>query len=164
MLVLGVDPGTRSMGYGLINAKDHKSLKPIVYGAWRPRASLPLYKRLGFIQSALKTFIHEQSPDVIVLEKSFCGKNVRASMSLGEARGTVLSLAGQFDLELVEYAPTSVKSAVSGVGRATKEQVQKMVKLFLGINDLFKTDDESDALALAITYVQKELIRKCILT
>ena len=154
--VLGVDPGTRSMGYGLIDCFSYQERTPVCYGAWRPDVRLPLFRRLGIIQKSLEELIRSYSPQVLVLEKSFCGPNVKTAISIGEARGLVLSLAGRYDLDLKEYSPTSVKMAIVGTGRATKEQVQKMVSMLLGGNRSFETDDESDALALAVSYVQRE--------
>ncbi len=161
MRILGVDPGTRSMGYGLIDVLDRRQLRSVCYGAWRPGAKLLLYQRLGCIQQQLEAFLQEHRPDVVVLEKSFSGNNIKTAINIGEARGVVLSMTGRFDIELMEYTPTSVKNAIVGAGRAGKEQVQKMVGMLLGVHDTFETDDESDALALAITYVQREGHKIC---
>lgn len=156
MRIMGVDPGTRSMGYGVVDFWDKRDIRPVCFGAWRPKAALPLYQRLGWIQRHLEQLIIDLQPEVVVLEKSFCGDNVKTAISIGEARGVVLSLAGRYQLELMEYSPTSVKNAIVGAGRAQKEQVQKMVAMLLGLFDGFATDDESDALALALTYIQRE--------
>jgi crossover junction endodeoxyribonuclease RuvC len=153
--ILGIDPGTRSMGYGLIETKGSRTTRAVAYGALRPGMKKPLYQRLGIIAQDLEIIIRKHEPHVLVLEQSFCGKSARTAIAIGEARGIVLSLAGRYELILEQYTATSVKSAIVGAGRAGKEQVQKMVQMILGLKEDFETDDESDALALALAYVQR---------
>lgn len=153
MIIMGVDPGTRSLGVALLDLDKGQNVRSLHYEAIQSPASKPLYQRLGHISNSLEELFSKFEPHVVVLEKSFFGVNMSTAIRMGEARGVVMSLAGRFLCDLMEFTPNSVKSAIVGHGHATKEQMQGMVKRLLGIRGDFATHDESDALALALCYV-----------
>ena len=150
MKILGIDPGTIKVGYGVIDVSTTKKLQLVAAGTITPCSKDVPYKRLGFILQKIEEIIINFKPDVIALEKSFFGKNVKSLISLGEARGIVLALAGKYNTEFAEFSPLSIKQSVVGSGSADKERVQKMVKMILNINSDIKYFDESDALAIAL--------------
>lgn len=155
MRILGIDPGSRITGYGCIEVKgsqlshiSHGTLKLTAPGA---KTVLPLEQRLVTLYEGLNTVIRKNQPDILVVEKVFFAKNASSALKLGHARGVVLLCGGLHDLEVVEYAPTEIKQALVGHGRAEKEQVAEMVQMFVGKRQ-FTTHDASDALAVAICH------------
>jgi len=151
--VIGVDPGTRITGYGIVR-KANNQLFLIEYGVIKPRASQPLSKRYSIIFDGLHNIIREFSPDVVAVESSFYLKNMSSAMKLSQVRGVVLLAASKSGLDIYEYAPRRVKQAVSGRGGATKQQVQKMVQSLLSLDVPPEPLDASDALAIAICHLQ----------
>ncbi len=149
MRVLGIDPGSRATGYGIV---DHHSgrLCRVAGGVIRTGAETPA-RRLARIYAALRELIGEFRPDQTALEAVFAHRNVRSALLLGQARGAALVACGQAGLEAAEYAPTQVKLAVVGYGSADKAQVQQMVRRLLGLEAPPATD-EADALAVAICH------------
>jgi len=154
MIVLGIDPGTIKLGYGIICVKNSK-FETLCSGTVATKANVKIHKRLGIILNKLSDIIKIYSPTVIALEKSFYHKNVRTTIALGEARGVVLSLAGKYNLNLKEFSPTSVKQSIGGSGRTDKDRLQKMVKLLLNFDKDFTDDNESDALAIALCCIYR---------
>lgn len=150
MKILGIDPGSIRCGYGLISAHAGKT-SYLTSGTLVPPSSKPLPERLKMIYAGLTDVIRASSPSVVVVEKIFYAKSIRAAMSLGYARAIALLAAASEDIPLHECSALEVKKAVVGYGKAEKEQVQKMVQLILNV----KTDlspDSADALALALCY------------
>lgn len=151
MLILGIDPGTAIMGYGLV-AQQGNRLKPLKYGAIRTEAALTLAARLLQLHQGLERLIQEYRPDAVAVEELFFNKNTRTALAVGQARGVILLVAEQAGLEIAEYTPLQVKQSVVGYGRAEKRQIQEMVKMLLCLNEIPKPDDAADALAIAICH------------
>ncbi len=147
--ILGIDPGIADTGFGVISMKNGK-LTCLDYGSIKTSAKLKLPERLQIINLELGKLIKKFRPDLIGIEELFFCKNVKTALVVGQARGVVVLTAKQNKVPAVEFTPLQVKQAVSTYGRASKEQVQKMVKLLLNLNQLPKPDDAADALAIAI--------------
>jgi len=148
-IILGVDPGIADTGYGVININGQK-LTCLDYGSIKTSAKLELAERLHIINLELTKLIKKYQPDLIGIEELFFCKNVKTALIVGQARGVIVLTAIQNGVPAVEFTPLQVKQAVSTYGRASKEQVQKMVKLLLNLKELPKPDDAADALAIAI--------------
>ncbi len=151
--VLGIDPGSRITGYGVVDKGKGGKLAHVCNGQMLLDPSAPLPERLLAISNALKGIIDEFKPDAMSIESIFFAKNVDSAIKLGEARGIPLLCAASSGLPVYEYAPRSVKQAVTGYGNATKEQVQKMVGMLLKTTGRLKSD-AADALAIAICHIQ----------
>jgi crossover junction endodeoxyribonuclease RuvC len=161
--VLGVDPGTAATGYGVVEVRTG-SLTSIAYGVipTSPRQAFPL--RLHVIHQALQTVIGQHRPECAVLEGLFFAKNVRTALQLGQARGAALLAVVEGGLEVFEYSPLEVKSAVTGFGRASKAQVQRMVASLLGLSSGLPPTDATDALALAICHIHGVALQQRVAT
>lgn len=165
MITLGIDPGTAIMGYGLVEsglpppapvvgrAPSGDDLRLVEYGALLTPANTPLVERLPMLYEGLVELIKEHKPDAVAIEELFFNKNVRTALSVGHARGVAILAAAHAGLSVAEYTPLQVKQAVVGYGRATKEQVQSMVKILLHMDHIPRPDDAADALAVAICHV-----------
>jgi len=149
VIVLGIDPGTAAMGYGIVESRSGR-LRMIDGGtfATKPDASLP--SRLLAIHAFLDELIALHKPDLLAVERLFFSRNVQTAFAVGQARGVVLLAAAQAEVPVREATPNEVKVAVTGSGRADKEQVGRMVAVCLGLPGAPKQDDTSDALAIAI--------------
>jgi len=151
MRVIGVDPGSRSCGYGILES-DSNGLRHIVSGAITPPPSHSLSKRLHLIYSSLNEVIEKFSPDLMSIEDMFFAKNANSAIKLGQARGVALLAAENSGIQIFEYSPTKVKLAVTGSGRAKKFEIMKMVSYILKIEE-FEKSDISDALAIALCHI-----------
>ena len=149
--ILGIDPGTRYCGYGVIERVATGRVRYIECGVLEPRRTGTLAARLGEISVGLVEIIRELQPDVVAVEGVFHGVNARSALQLGHSRGVALATAGAHDLSVFEYAPATVKRAVAGNGQATKDQVLAMVRALCGLKRAPK-HDASDALAVAICH------------
>jgi crossover junction endodeoxyribonuclease RuvC len=147
--VLGIDPGTAACGYGIVHKNDGR-LTATVHGCWRTAAGTRQDLRLKTIFDGVAALIAEHAPDAVALEESYVGADARIALSVGQARGAVLVACAAAGVEAAEYAPAHVKQAVCGYGRADKGQLQRMVKLVLGVDA--RSDHASDALAVAICH------------
>ena len=154
MKILGIDPGTRVVGYGLLDKKGNR-LNVVDYGIIKMPSSAPLSERLKGIYQGLQSLYKRLKPDTIVIEDIFYALDVRATIKIGEARGVVLLTAALHNLQIYEYTPAEVKKSVTGNGRADKSQVQKMVQQILGLKDLPSPYDASDALAIALCHIYR---------
>ncbi len=154
MRILGLDPGSRHTGFGLIDRQGSR-LKPIAQGRISLPGSSPLPERLVHLCRELRGVIERFEPEAAVLETLFRGVNPRSLIVLAQARGALLAALATADLEIHELTPAEIKSAVAGNGRADKQQVARMVRLILGLGDQRLTPDASDALAVAICYAQR---------
>ncbi|MGI6284496.1 crossover junction endodeoxyribonuclease RuvC [Neomoorella humiferrea] len=152
MLILGIDPGTAIMGYGLIEAGSGGALQAFAYGCIRTPAELKTSRRLVMIYDRLREIIKEHHPDIMAVEELFFNKNSRTAMAVGQARGVAILAAAHGAVPVAEYTPLEVKQAVTGYGRAPKEQVQRMVQTLLGLKNRPEPDDVADALAVAICH------------
>ena len=150
MKILGVDPGTLTCGYAILESDGHSS-RALDYGVVRSRdEALPV--RLKVIYEGLLVVIDRWEPDVAAVESAFFGKNARSALKIGEGRGVALLAAASRGLPVVEYAPAEVKKSVVGTGRAHKSQVQEMVRLILSLPELPEPEDAADALAIALCH------------
>ncbi len=158
MIVLGIDPGTATTGYGIIKYCGNK-LTPIDCGVILTQASLDMPTRLSIIHSKLQLIIDQYKPEHMAVEDLYFSKNTKTGLSVGHARGVVLLSGKENNLLIGEYTPLQVKQAVVGYGRAEKSQVQKMVTIILGLSETPKPDDAADALAIALTHAVSYKIR-----
>lgn len=151
MRILGIDPGTGILGFGVIDVRGAK--KTLVdAGVIRTPVKQADSERLITIYDELKEIITEHKPRVMVVEKLFFARNVTTAMSVSQARGIVLLLGKQMNMELAEFTPLQIKQSVTGYGKADKKQVQEMVRVMLNLKEVPKPDDCADALAAALTY------------
>lgn len=148
--MLGIDCGTECTGYGLVELNRHDQLKCINFGGIKISPQSPLPARLSAIFDELCRLILEHQPDRVAIEEVFYAVNVKSALKLGQVRGVAMLAASSHHLEVTEYAPLTIKSAVVGYGRAEKEQVQLMVARLLGLDEIPEPADAADALAIAI--------------
>ena len=151
MKVVGIDPGTAACGYGIVDESGGR-LRGIAHGCWSTSAREDVALRLKTIYDGVAGLIAEHAPDAVAIEESYVGADARIALSVGQARGAVLVAAALQGVECTEYAPARVKQAVCGYGRAEKAQVQRMVKVILGLQALPTPNHASDALAVAICH------------
>ena len=151
--VLGIDPGTAILGYGVVLVEEDQ-LRPLDYGVITTPASLPVASRLLLLFDGLRRVIDRANPSEVAVEQLFFARNVQSALAVGQARGVALLAAAQSSLPICEYTPLQVKQAVAGYGRATKEQVQKMVQVMLRLDEIPRPDDAADALAIAMCHAQ----------
>jgi crossover junction endodeoxyribonuclease RuvC len=149
--VIGIDPGTASCGYGIVHESDGR-LRAIDHGWWKTAAGERLELRLKTIFDGVAGLIAEHRPDAVALEESFVGADARTALSVGQARGAVMVAAASAGVACAEYAPARVKQAVCGYGRAEKQQIQKMVKAILSLDEAPTPTHAADALAVAICH------------
>lgn len=149
MRIMGIDPGTGIMGFGVIDAHKGKT-KMVDAGVIRTRPHQPLDERLVEIYDALTEIITETKPQIMAIEKLFFAQNVTTAMSVAHARGVAMLAGKQADLRITEYTPLQIKQTMTGYGKATKKQMQEMVRIQLGLTEVPKPDDCADALAAAI--------------
>ncbi|MCK4859389.1 MAG: crossover junction endodeoxyribonuclease RuvC [Candidatus Omnitrophica bacterium] len=155
MRILGIDPGTAITGFGIVEKKGSK-LRFIDCGIIKPKTGLTLAQKLRYIYQEISRIIKNGNLDIAVVEDIFFYKNFRSAVKIGEARSIAILAAANQDLEVKEYLPTEIKQSITGNGRASKVQVQNMVKRLLGFS---KTpfSDAADALAVAICYCHKSV-------
>lgn len=154
MLILGLDPGSLHTGYGLIE-KQGTRLRAVDWGRISIPRRLDLPRRLADLSISLEELLGRIAPDLAVLESPFHGMNSRSLIVLAQARGCLIACLARRGLDVVEYSPAEVKSAVAGNGRADKQQVARMVQLLLRLDGEPLADDTSDALAVAICCAQR---------
>ena len=154
MRILGIDPGTRVAGYGIVD-KVAGDLKAVTWGAIRVRPSEDISKRLLEIHQGLAKVIEEYRPDEVALEEAFFGRSAKAALRIGEGRGAATLSAALSGLPVSSYAPTVIKKAVVGIGSASKEQVQRMVQVILGLKEPPTPLDAADALGIAICHAHR---------
>ena len=152
-LILGLDPGTATTGYGLVNEDSGGGLQAIEYGTIQTPAGMPDSERLVIIYQRMREIILLHRPQGSAVEKLFFQKNVRTAITVSQARGVILVSLAEAGLDIGEYTPNEIKQAVTGYGSADKHQVQEMVRILLGLKEIPKPDDAADALAVAITHL-----------
>jgi crossover junction endodeoxyribonuclease RuvC len=151
MRILGIDPGTGILGFGVIDSTGQKA-KLVEAGVVRTPAHQPEQERLLTIFDSLQEIIKATKPHSVSVEKLFFARNVTTAMAVSQARGVVLLAAQQHGLLIAEYTPLQIKMSLTGYGKADKKQVQEMVRLLLNLRDIPKPDDCADALAAALTH------------
>lgn len=154
MRILGIDPGTIVVGYGVVEQVGSR-LRAVEYGVIRARRGAEVADRLGTIQIGIDAVLARVRPDIFVIERVFAGKSISSALRIGEGRGAALASASRAGVPVVEYTPAEVKKSVVGSGRAAKEQVQEMVRIILGMSELPQPHDAADALALAICHCNR---------
>lgn len=154
MKILGVDPGTVVMGYGVIESEDDKIVL-IDFGALVGPKHSPIGERLSYLYDKLLEVIQRHQPDAVAVEQPFLAKNVRSALAIGRAQAIALLAAAGRGIPTYEYTPTQVKQRVANYGASSKEQIQEMVKLQLGLPEVPQPNDAADALAVAICHVHE---------
>lgn len=154
MRILGIDPGSESTGYGIIES-DGSQLAAIHFGAIKTRTSLPFHERLLEIHRGLTEMLARENAEAMAIEEIFYATNVKSVLRLGQARGVALLVAAQQRLPVFEYSPLEIKSSVVGYGRAQKGQVQGMVRFLLSLPTVPTPADAADALAVAICHAHR---------
>jgi len=149
MIVLGIDPGTAATGFGVVERVGTR-LRAVEFGCLETGPAATQGERLVAIHAGIAELIERHQPALVAVERIFFSRNVQTAFSVGQARGVVLLAAAQSGLPIFEYTPNEVKMAVTGYGRASKDQVQRMVQTVLGLALLPTPDDAADALAVAI--------------
>jgi crossover junction endodeoxyribonuclease RuvC len=154
MKILGIDPGTRVMGYGVIDSQDD-NVALIDFGAVKVPERSPIGERLNLLYKELLKVIQSHRPDVVAVEQPFVSKNVKTAMAIGRAQAIALLAAASKGIPTYEYTPAQVKHRVTNYGASSKEQIQEMVRLQLGLDEVPQPNDAADALAVAICHVQE---------
>ncbi len=155
MKALGIDPGTATTGYGILE-NNGDDVQVVEYGCIKTSSTESSSDRLKKIYSSIKKIISKHKPKCIAVEKLFFGQNTKTAMSVGQARGVVILAASQAGLEIAEYTPLEVKMALTGYGRADKKQMQQMVMRLLKMKILPTPDDAADALAVALCHMNSD--------
>lgn len=151
MRIIGIDPGTAILGYGILDRQGHQ-FRLVEYGCIRTPANTRPAERLLTIYRSLDTLLETYRPDTMAVEEVFFGNNATNALSVGQARGVILLLGEMHGLSIGEYAPAQVKQGVTGYGKAEKVQIQEMVRLILNMKQVPRPDDAADALAVAICH------------
>lgn len=151
MIILGVDPGIAIVGYSIVECKGN-NFKAIDYGCITTDSDMLFPDRLKLVYDRLTEIIEKYNPDDLAIEELFFNKNVKTAIKVGQARGVEILAAVNQGLKAYEYTPLQIKQAVTGYGRADKNQVQEMVKMLLNLKEKPKPDDVADALAVAICH------------
>ena len=152
-LVLGIDPGTATIGYGFVRDTPDGGLEALDFGVITTPKEESTSARLALLYERINEVIKLHRPDSCAVEKLFFQRNITTAIAVGQARGVILLALAQAGLEVGEYTPNEVKQAVSGYGSADKKQMQEMVRVLLGLKSIPRPDDAADALAIAITHL-----------
>jgi len=155
MLFLGIDPGTAVCGFGVIDSPRSTQYRCVDYGTIRSRAHHPQPDRLKKIYDGITGIIHSYQPDLMAVEDVFYGQNVQAALKLGQARGVVIIAGMNAGIPVTTFAAREVKQSLTGYGAASKEQVQRMVRDMLSLEESVSPLDASDALAIALCQAQR---------
>lgn len=150
MIILGLDPGTATTGYGIIDCTGNQTVH-IDHGCIITPATLPMPDRLVLIAQELRQLISTHSPERVAVEELFFSKNVSTAITVAQARGVLVQVAAEAGLPVHSYTPSQVKQALTSYGQADKKQMQKMITLVLGLAEVPTPDDAADALAIAVT-------------
>ena len=162
MRVLGVDPGTFNMGIGVVDS-DGAGLTSAHFSVLTPRRADPISQRLHYLYAQISRIIEEWRPSEVAIEEPFAARNVRAAMAIGHAQAVAMVAAAGHKLPVSSYAPRQVKRAVTDYGGSSKEQVQEMVKLLLGLDAPPESLDASDALAVAICHISASRAKQLVI-
>ena len=157
--VLGIDPGLSRCGYGLVR-RDPGGSRPVAVGVLRTEPSQPTPQRLAELQVDLRALLQEHRPAVVAVERVLFQVNVRTAIPVAQAAGIAMAEAVAAGCEVAEYSPNEVKQAIAGVGGATKEQVERMVQVLLGIDQPLRPVDAADAVALALCHLAHAPMRQ----
>ena len=159
MIILGIDPGLATLGYGVIEVAGDKR-RLIQFGTLTTPAGQPMPQRLRAIFQGMNQLMDIYQPDDVAFEELFFSKNITTGMAVSAARGVALVAVVQRTENLYEYTPMQIKQAVTGYGGADKHQVQQMVKMLLNMKDIARPDDAADAIAVALTHANSMHMKK----
>ena len=159
MIILGIDPGLATLGYGVIEA-DNQNRRLIQFGTLTTPAGQPMPQRLRAIYQGMNQLLDIYRPDEVAFEELFFSKNITTGIAVSHARGVALLAVVQRTDELYEYTPMQIKQAVTGYGGADKHQVQQMVRMLLKMKEIARPDDAADALAVALTHANSMNMKK----
>lgn len=159
MIILGIDPGLATLGYGVIEADDNRR-RLVQFGTLTTPAGQPMPQRLRAIFQGMNQLMDIYRPDDVAFEELFFSKNITTGMAVSAARGVALVAVVQRTDNLYEYTPMQIKQAVTGYGGADKHQVQQMVKILLNMKEIARPDDAADALAVALTHANSMNMKK----
>jgi len=154
MRILGIDPGTMVMGYGVIESEDDE-IALIDFGALVGPGRSPIGERLSYLYNELLEIIQRHQPDAVAVEQPFIAKNVRSALAIGRAQAIALLAAAGRGIPTYEYTPAQIKQRVANYGASSKEQIQEMVRLHLGLSEVPQPNDAADALAVAICHLRE---------
>jgi len=152
MRILGIDPGTVAMGYGVIESGNDETTL-IDYGVLTTQARSPIGERLGYLYNKLLEIVSRFQPDAVAIEQPFMAKNVKSALAIGRAQAVAILAAANKGIPSYEYTPTQIKQRVANYGASSKEQIQEMVRLQLGLSEAPQPSDASDALATALCHL-----------
>lgn len=151
MRILGIDPGIAIVGFGVVD-KNGNRYSTVEYGAITTPAHTPLENRLKTIYDEMTLLIANFRPDAMSVEELFFNSNAKTAIAVGQARGVIILSAVENGVPIYEYTPLQVKQALTGYGRASKMQIQQMMRTMLGLSEIPKPDDVADALAIAVCH------------
>ncbi len=150
--VLGIDPGTVAMGYGIVESRNEE-VAPVDYGVLNCPAHSPIGERLSLLYHGLEQIISRYHPDAVAVEQPFVAKNVKSAFAIGRAQAVAILAAANCGIAVCEYTPAQVKQRVANYGASSKEQIQEMVRLQLGLQEIPWPSDAADALAVALCHL-----------
>jgi len=154
MRILGIDPGTRAMGYGVIESgEDEVAL--VDCGALTSPPRSPIGERLSYLYNKLSEIILRYQPDAVAVEQPFVAKNVRSALAIGKAQAVAILAAANIGIPTYEYTPAQIKQRITNYGASSKEQIQEMVRLQLGLSEVPQPNDAADALAVALCHLRE---------
>jgi len=154
MRILGIDPGTVTMGYGVIESGEDEAVL-VNFGALTSPQRSPIGERLSFLYNKLSEIISRYQPDVVAVEQPFVAKNVRSALAIGRAQAVAMLAAANVGIPTYEYTPAQIKQRITNYGASSKEQIQEMVRLQLGLPQVPQPNDAADALAVAICHMSE---------
>jgi len=154
MRILGIDPGTIAMGYGVIETRDDK-VTLIDCGALTAPARSPIGERLSYLYNQLLKIVSRYQPDAVAIEQPFIAKNPKSALAIGRAQAIAILAAANKGVPTYEYTPTQIKQMVANYGASSKEQIQEMVRLQLGLSQVPQPNDAADALAVALCHLSE---------
>jgi len=155
-LVLGIDPGTATTGFGLVRSRVDGTLEQVAYGIIQTKSTVEAHLRLSMLFHKMNEILLLHHPDSVAVEKLFFQRNISTAIAVGQARGVIMLAISEAGLNMAEYTPNEVKQAVVGYGSAGKKQVQEMVRVLLALPEIPQPDDAADALAIAITHLNTQ--------
>ena len=154
MRILGIDPGTVTMGYGVIESGENEAAL-VDYGALTSPLRSPIGERLSFLYNKLLEIISRHQPDAVAVEQPFVGKNIRSALAIGRAQAVAMLAAANIGIPTFEYTPAQIKQRITNYGASSKEQIQEMVRLQLGLSQVPQPNDAADALAVALCHLHE---------
>lgn len=161
MIIIGIDPGTATTGYSIIKMEDEKPIL-IEASAFLTPSDMDPQNRLLMLHGLLNKKIDEFNPERIVIEKIFFNTNVKTALAVGQARGVMLLTAAQRNIQVFEYTALQAKLVVTGYGRSKKKDIQESVKKYFNLEKIIKPDDASDAVAISLCHIHKEILNNAI--